>query len=171
MSRQFSDLIKKIGTLRGVPEGALYDSVARQVVLVQSAARLGVPGQTGELRNSIYALTEVIEGGIRGTCYTDKEYAPYVEFGTGPIGEQKHDNISPAVQPVYTQNPWWIHESQIDRADAERYGWFFVDTPDGRFYQCVGQAAQPFMYPALKSREDTIVRNIGADIRKEMEKV
>lgn len=169
--QRLDELLKKFDRLGDVPESVLRSSVARETASVQAKARLGTPGKTGELKNSIHVMTEVFEGGVRGTCFTAKKYAPYVELGTGPIGERDHGKISPVISPAYTQEPWWIHESQIDREDAERYGWPYIDTKDGRFYRCSGQAAQPFMYPALKDNEDAIVKNIGADIKKGVKKL
>ena len=90
-------------------------------------------------------------------------YAPYLEFGTGPKGQENHAGISPEITPAYTQNPWWIHESQVDRRVAEKYHWFYLDTPDGRFYLCTGQPAYPFMYPALKDSQDQILEGMKAD--------
>lgn len=169
--QRLDSLLRKFGKLGDVPAGVLRASVGREIIRVADAARLGVPGYTGELRNSIHTMTEVLEEGVRGTCFTVKRYAPYVEFGTGPVGERSHSGISPAVSPAYTQTPWWIHESQIDREDAERYGWMYIDTEDGRFYRCSGQAAQPFLYPALKNREDAIMKNMADDVRKGVRKV
>lgn len=170
--QRLDSLLEKLVKLGEVPTDVLRVSVGREIMRVADAARLGAPGYTGELRNSIRTMTETLNGGsIRGTCFTVKQYAPYVEFGTGPAGEQNHGGISPAVSPAYTQKPWWIHESQIDRADAERYGWAYIDTEKGRFYRCSGQAAQPFMYPALKDREDAIIRNLSDDVRKGVRKV
>lgn len=86
-----------------------------------------------------------------------------LEFGTGPKGQENHAGISPEITPAYTQNPWWIHESQVDRRVAEKYHWFYMDTPDGRFYLCTGQPAYPFMYPALKDSQDQILEGMKAD--------
>ena len=97
--------------------------------------------------------------------------APYVEFGTGPKGQADHAGISPEVTPVYTQAPWWIHESQIDRRTAEKYRWFYIDTPQGRFYQCTGQPAHPFLYPALHDNEDKILKNMKASFQTNIGKV
>ena len=108
---------------------------------------------------------------IVGAAYTNKAYAGYVEMGTGPKGEANHSGISPVVNPSYTQNPWWIHESQIDKGLAERYHWFYIETEDGRFYQCTGQPAQPFMYPALKNNEDRVVMNMENALKRELRKV
>lgn len=108
---------------------------------------------------------------VTGICYTDKKYGPYVEFGTGPKGQENHEGISPDTTPVYTQSPWWIHEgsgpNEVDRATAEKYGWFYIDTPEGRFYQCTGQPAQPFLYPALKNNEKQIEQVIREELRKQ----
>ena len=108
---------------------------------------------------------------IVGAAYTNKAYAGYVEMGTGPKGEANHSGISPVVNPSYSQNPWWIHESQIDKGLAERYHWFYIETEDGRFYQCTGQPAQPFMYPALKNNEDRVVTNMEKALKRELRKV
>lgn len=134
----------------------LKPAVAKSITFVQSAAKAGCPVHDGELRESIH--TDIQESGesVTGICFTNKEYGPYVEFGTGPKGQAHHEGISPDVTITYSQAPWWIHESQIDSAVAEKYHFFSIETPAGKFYQTSGQAAQPFMYPALKNNEDAI---------------
>lgn len=136
--------------------------------IVQAEAKLLCPVNNGELRNSIHTMVEESPDKTVGICYTNKAYGIFVEFGTGPRGEADHAGISPAVTPVYSMAPWWIHESQIDKADAERYHWFFIDTPEGRFYQCSGQPAKPFMYPALKDNEERVTRNISNYIQRKI---
>ena len=131
----------------------MYDAVSKSIKTVQAEAKTRCPVNDGELRGSIYTAIETSSEKIVGICYTNKKYAQYVEFGTGPKGQKQHAGISPDVAYAYVQSPWWIHESMIGRKTAEKYKWFYVDTPDGRFYQCTGQAAQPFLYPALKNNE------------------
>ena len=89
-----------------------------------------------------------------------------MEFGTGPKGQANHEGISPDAAVSYSQSPWWIHESQVGRETAERYGWSYIDTPDGRFYHCFGQAAHPYMYPALKNNEQEIERIFEEAVKK-----
>ena len=132
------------------------------VQFVRSAAVLLAPvrasGDGGTLRSSIQTRTyKEDDGTYVGEVYTRCQYATYVEFGTGPKGASNHNGISPEVSPSYTLSPWWIHESQLDIGVAEMYHWHYIDTPDGRFYICYGQAAQPFMYPALKDNEKTVL--------------
>lgn len=165
-------LMKKYGKLGSqVAADVMEKAVGASCQMVQKEARQLCPVDMGELRQSIRTLVEVSEEKVMGSVFTNKSYAPYVEFGTGPEGEKSHTGISPAVTPAYAQSPWWIHESQVDVAVAERYHWFYLDTPDGRFYRCSGQAAQPFMYPALKDNEERVTRNISNYIAREIKKV
>lgn len=142
--------------------------VGKAISYVQSAAKANCPVHDGELRESIFATTEQRGDDVQGICYTNKAYGPYVEMGTGPKGQKNHSGISPNVAVSYSQSPWWIHESQIDKSIAEKYHWFSINTPEGKFYQCTGQAAHPFMYPALKDNEQAAVEIIGTEIRSQL---
>lgn len=157
---------KLLDSLGKLSQTDLYGAVARGIKNVQAEAKSLCPVHDGELRDSIYISVENSEDGIRGTCYTNKSYAAYVEFGTGPKGQANHEGISPDVAVSYRQSPWWIHESQVGRETAERYGWPYIDTPDGRFYCCSGQAAQAYMYPALKNNEQEIERIFEEAVKK-----
>jgi HK97 gp10 family phage protein len=164
-------LMKKCSSLNNAVVGpGLEKAVGASIKMVQGEAKLLCPVDDGELRQSIKASVELREDKAIGTAYTNKKYAPYVEFGTGPKGEASHAGISPEFSPAYSQSPWWIHESQVDKETAEKYHWFFIDTPDGRFYQSSGQAAQPFMYPALKNNEDRATRDISGYLKREIRK-
>lgn len=169
-------LMNKYGQLAEQVAGkAVENAVNASCKMVQGEARLLCPvfhgGGGGELRQSIRTSVEKRDETVVGTVYTNKAYAAYVEFGTGKKGEENHAGISPLVTPAYTQSPWWIHESQVDAAVAETYHWFYIDTPEGRFYQSNGQAAQPFMYPALKNNEERATRNISNYLAREIKKV
>lgn len=165
-------LMKKYGQLGEQAAGeAMERAVNASCKSVQAEAKLLCPVSHGELRRSIRTATEQQEDRVIGTIYTNKKYAPYVEFGTGPKGEASHAGISPEVTPVYSQSPWWIHESQVDKKAAETYHWFFIDTKEGRFYQVTGQPAQPFLYPSLKNNEDRVTRSISNYLAREIRKV
>ena len=84
----------------------LLDALKRGTLVVRDTAVLLAPERTyngGELRHSIRRKHERTDDGVRGIVYTNKEYAPYVEFGTGPKGEENHAGISPNFTPTYTQ--------------------------------------------------------------------
>jgi len=169
--KRLDELMQKYGKMaEQVANEAMGRAVGASTKMIQGEAKLLCPVDHGELRQSIKTRVETEEGRTIGVVYTNKSYASYVEFGTGPKGEADHAGISPEVTPAYSQSPWWIHESQVDAETAERYHWFYIDTPDGRFYQCSGQAAQPFMYPALKNNEDRAVRNIRNYLAREIRK-
>lgn len=157
--------------LKQLAEIDMKRAVGEVIQIVRLVATLNCPIDTGELQQDIAADVEGDSIRAIGTCWTNKAYAPYVEFGTGPKGQADHAGISPDVTPVYTQSPWWIHESQVDRRVAEKYRWFYIDAPEGRFYQCTGQPAHPFMYPALHDNEDKILSNMTASFRAEIGKV
>lgn len=146
----------------------LQGAAGRAIKIVQGEAKMLCPVHDGELRDSIHTNTEKGAEYVRSVCYTNKSYGPYVELGTGPKGQEKHEGISPDLSVSYSQSPWWIHESQIDRRTAETYHWFYVDTPQGRFYQCAGQAAQPFMYPALKNQSDKVTEIFDEEMRRRL---
>ena len=78
-----AQLIKKMQAMRAggdVLDRALLKAGER----VRAKAVLLCPVNTGELRNSI-KVTKVAAGKI--TVGTNKEYAVFVEFGTGTLGD------------------------------------------------------------------------------------
>lgn len=154
------ELIRQLGSLERVPDAAARVGVSWGIKLVESSARALCPVNDGELRDSIASMVDSKQEVIRGSCYTNKSHAPYVEFGTGQKGQESHEGISPMISPTYTKTPWWIHESQIDKKTAEEYHMFAIKTKNGIFYRSSGQAAQPFMYPALKNNEDVVIKQI-----------
>lgn len=171
MIKGYLELERKLAMLEQVADSEMEQIVGRQAKRIQAEAKLLCPVHDGELRNSIKSSVQREGDYVIGTAYTNKAYGPYVELGTGPKGEASHAGISPAVSVAYSQSPWWIHESQVDKKTAEEYHWLSIDTPDGKFYQCSGQPAQPFMYPALKNNEDRVVQNMENALKREFRKV
>ena len=165
MIKGLKELDRKLSAIGNM---SMHSAVDKGIQFVQGAAKENCPSNNGELRESIFTKVYDSSDNTIGTCYTNKSYGPYVEFGTGPKGQESHVGISPNVDVMYSQSPWWIHESQIDQSVAEKYHWFYIDTPDGRFYQCSGQAAQPFMYPALKNNENAVTSIIKDELQKEI---
>lgn len=164
-----NSLMKKYGAMAKLVVGQnMEKAIGRGTHIVEAQAKLMCPVNDGELRQSIKTSVEKQDGKVTGTVYTNKKYASYVELGTGPKGEANHAGISPEVSPSYSQSPWWIHESQIDKDTAEKYHWPYRDTARGRFYQCSGQPASPFMYPALKNNEKRVTRSVSDYLAKKI---
>lgn len=150
LMRQFNQL--------GSMDPIVYKAVKKQAEVVRGVAvKLcpvyspkgdPIPGvSSGELRGSIFTEVHQDADATIGSVYTNKEYAPYVEFGTGPVGQANHAGISPAVPVAYVQE-----------------GWVWPDV-EGGFHYTEGQPAQPFMYPALKTMEDHVVKALAADLQ------
>lgn len=145
-------LMRKFNEL-GSMEPIVTKAVKKQAEIVRAVAVRLCPVDTGELRGSIYSKVEQDAGSTIGTVYTNKQYAAYVEFGTGPVGQANHAGISPEMAVSYTQE-----------------GWVWPDT-EGGFHYTEGQPAQPFMYPALKSMEKRVVAGLAADLQADIQKV
>lgn len=160
----------KLGKMENVTS-VLQSAMGKEIMRVRNAAARDCPVNHTELQESIMTMVQPYNGGIRAACYTNARHAAYVEFGTGPQGQEHHEGISPNVQPTYTQQGWWFPGKDIDPADAEKYHWPKSEGPDGVFYYTDGQPAQPFMYPALKRNEDTIKANLSAALKTEIKKV
>ena len=159
--------------LKDLSDISIRKGVGKGISLVQADAKSNCGGfkqSTGELMGSIFISLEGGGDTVVGTCFTDKEYATYVEFGTGPVGQRKHEGISPDVNVAYSQNGWIIPGGAMDREKAERYKLGVLEDKDGNpiGYMTNGQPAKPFMYPALKDNEDEIVRIIAKEVKKQL---
>ena len=122
--------------------------------VVQADARRLVPVRDGELRTSIKTRAKMEGDKAVGEVYTNLKYAPYVEFGTGPKGQENHSGISPEVSVAYRSSPWYVHEDQINVGP-------YHFSKRGEFYKMYGQPAQPYLYPALKDNHDRVSSNIS----------
>ena len=145
-------LIKKLNAIGGNANKVLETSIAKQTKLVQGEAKDLCPVHSGDLRKNIFTDVKSENEKITGKVFTNIEYAPYVEFGTGKKGEASSGDKYPG--PLsYKQDKWK------------------VNIPDVGVRWIEGQPAQPFLYPALKNNEDLIKKNIKEDIKKEIERL
>ena len=163
-------LMRKFNKL-GSMEPIVAKAVKKQAERVRGVAVKLCPANHGELRGSIHTKVEQDSDSTIGCVYTNKEYAAYVEFGTGPEGQANHEGISPNVPVTYTQEPWWFPGDKVNPSDADKYHWPQSSNGEKTFYFTNGQPAQPFMYPALKSMEKYVVSGIAADLQAGIKKV
>lgn len=136
--------------------------------VIQPHAKMLCPVNYGELRQSISVKVDKDGDGVIGMVYTNKPYAMYVEFGTGPVGKENHNGVCPEVNVSYSQNGWYIPGDKISSADAERYHFPKTEGEEMDFYYTQGQPAQPFMYPALHSNRERVTRNINNYIQRKV---
>ena len=164
--KEWGDAIVHISEVGSDPK---YVTQAGNVAL--SAAKMLCSGflvSSGELRNSIGMTITQDAHGIHAHVGTNKRYANYVEFGTGPKGMAHHSGVSPEVAVTYTMSPWWIHESQVAPDVPQVYHWPYIDTEQGRFYKCSGQPAHPYIYPAFHDNEATLKQILAGGFKEAM---
>lgn len=113
--------------------------MVQATTLVHAQAKSLAPVDTGNLAGSIHMKVTNRGENLEGRVYTNLQYAPYVEFGTGIKGNGSYPYKVEGLNLSYRNTPW-------------------IFTPDGgeTFYQTKGQIAQPYMYPALKQNEKYI---------------
>lgn len=143
-------LIKK---LDNIANADLTEKMNKAVALVHGQAKALAPADTGALRESIHMEVKRDGKKVIGRVYTNLNYAPYVEFGTGIKGNGTYPYKTKDFSLSYRSTPW-------------------VYTPDGgeTFYRTKGQVAQPYMYPALKRNEKKIQAMFKEAVKEQIEK-
>ena len=123
--------------------------------LVLASAIAFVPVDEGTLRSSIRAEVKKTKSEVIGKVFTNLEYAPYVEFGTGKVGDGSYPH-----KPTDLTSPLSYRQT----------GWVYYDAKQSKFIYTSGQVAQPYMYPALatnkKRIKELIVEHYNKEIRK-----
>ena len=117
----------------------LKEKIIQATKVVHAQAKELAPVDTGNLAGSIHQEVKLRGENLEGRVFTNIQYAPYVEFGTGIKGNGSYPYKVEGLNLSYRDSSW-------------------VYTPDGgeTFYRTKGQVAQPFMYPALKQNEKYI---------------
>ena len=105
----------------------LQRAMAAACAEVQSSARQKAPSDTGNLRRSIDF--EVADDGGEGVIFSNAEYAPYVEIGTGIYSSKGSGR----------QTPWRYEGS---------HGWVTTS----------GNRPQPFLEPAAMENQSEIAK-------------
>lgn len=145
-------LMKKFNALGGNANKVLETSIAKQTKLVQGEAKDLCPVDSGDLQQRIYTDVKSQQSKVIGKVFTNVEYAAYVEFGTGKKGEESGGDKYPG--PLsYRQDKW------------------LANIPDVGYRWVEGQAAQPYLYPALKNNEELVKKNIASDLEKKIREV
>ena len=103
----------------------LYKAMAEACAVVRNDAITNAPQQTGALKRSIDF--EVSADGTEGVVFSNLEYAPYVEVGTGRYASKGGGRDTP-----------WRYENKD--------GWVTTE----------GQRAQPYLEPALQQNTSKI---------------
>lgn len=105
----------------------LSQAMAKACAVVQKSAREKAPSDTGALRRSIDF--EVESNGTEGVVFSNLEYAPYVEIGTGIHSSKGNGRKTP-----------WAYEGS--------HGWVTTS----------GNKPQPFLEPAAMESQSEIAK-------------
>lgn len=142
-------LLKRLNNLS---KTNLKETMNKATAIVQGSAKALASVDTGNLRNSIHMKVTVTSNGCQGKVYTNVEYAPFVEFGTGIKGNGTYPYKLKNISLAYRDSPW-------------------IYTPDGKkFYYTKGQKAQPFMYPALEQNKKLIKKMFHEELKDKLNK-
>lgn len=86
-------LEKVLATLSGLSGNAKESckkGLERGAKKIQKNAKYLAPVKTGHLRNSIKTKSQTTQDGAEAQVFSNLEYAPYVEFGTGQRGTESN---------------------------------------------------------------------------------
>lgn len=106
-------------------------------LVVENEAKRLCPVNTGDLRNSI---THEVHNDV-GIVGTNKEYAPYVEFGTGIF----------AVEGNGRDTPWSYQDDK------------------GEWHTTVGQKPQPFLETAIQTKKKLVIKEFNDEITRQIQ--
>ena len=126
-------LISKLKAGRDDSDRVIERGLLKAGEKTRSRAVLLCPVQTGELRNSIRVQKTAP---LTVSVGTNKEYAPYVEYGTGTAGDP-----------------------EVPHTSKESWRW---QDEQGNWHTSHGQPPQPFLRPAVREQEayETVAEEI-----------
>lgn len=84
------ELLATLSGLGGNVKESARKGLERGAKKIQKNAKFLAPVDTGRLRNSIKTKSEITQDGAKAQVFTNVEYAPYVEFGTGEKGRESN---------------------------------------------------------------------------------
>lgn len=100
-----SDLTKKLAALKNIEKDPRIDkALGRGAARVQAAVKMLTPVDTGNLRNKIFVAHEKM---MEYAVTTNVEYAVYVEYGTGKLGD-------PTV-PHTSKESWTYYSDKLQK--------------------------------------------------------
>ena len=125
--------------------------------VVREAKKL-CPVDTGELRGSIRAEVNKDASAVTGTVGSSKEYAVYVEMGTGDKGRESGGNGSP-VKASYRTGGWFVPLKKTEMIEDT-----IVKESNG--FWTTGQPARPYLWPAWKANREKVLASIRRAVLK-----
>ena len=84
------ELLANLSGLGANAKESCRKGLERGAKKIQKNAKYLAPVKTGHLRNSIKTESQTTQDGAEAQVFSNLEYAPYVEFGTGQIGSESN---------------------------------------------------------------------------------
>ena len=84
------ELLANISGLGGDVKESCRKALERGAKKIQRNAKNFAPVKTGNLRSSIKTKSQITQDRVEAQVFTNLEYAPYVEFGTGQKGNESN---------------------------------------------------------------------------------
>lgn len=166
MAKVIANVGNLLRRLKSIANVDLEEVVKTATVLVHGQAVMLAPVNNGLLRESIHMSVKKTDQEVIGRVYTNNEYAPYVEFGTGIRGNGTYKYNVKGLSLSYRNSPWFIPAEKISDSTAEKYHFQKITFANGTsYYISYGQVAQPFMYPALDMNKDFINNSIAKGVK------
>lgn len=162
-------LIKKLNASNemvqaGIKKGSL---MAGQRITVD--AKVKVAKNTGNLANTIRVEQRSTLNYEETVVSTNSNYAQFIEFGTGPVGKASKKDLPKGLSLTYKNVGWFVNVK--DFPDYAKYGFKPIENKDGeQFIYTRGQAAKPFMMPAVRANIKRIPKIFKDTIKTELEK-
>lgn len=137
MNIEVEGLDKLIAKLEHMDDG-MYGKMKDACNFLENVASEKAPKDTGRLRGSIENKVEKVGNEIVGTVFTNVEYAPYQEYGTGLFATNGDGRKTP-----------WVYENAKGEVVFTR-----------------GNRPHPFMGPALRENKSVILQFLkeGLDV-------
>ena len=100
-----SDILKKLEALKNIEKDPRIDkALGRGAARIQGAVKMLTPVDTGNLRNKIFLAHEKM---MEYAVTTNVEYAVFVEYGTGKLGD-------PSV-PHTSKDHWTYYSDKLQK--------------------------------------------------------
>ena len=163
---------------------AMFAELLKGALLIEGRARRRAPVDLGQLRASLTHSGLLPRGDALVVAIgTNDRKAPFVEFGTGPLGRRSKltETAREAMRELgYEHGPRggfppvdligaWAKRRGItkgmDDDEAESVAFAIA-----RAIRAHGTPAQPFLFPAFEESRKEIERGIGAAVRAEVER-
>ena len=136
-------LQKKLNTIKNLEKDPRVDkSLGRGAARMQAAVKMLTPVDTGNLRNKIF-LDHKKQN--EWSVETNVEYAPYVEFGTGKLGDP---------EVPHTSKESWVYYSEKLRKFITTHG----QKPVGMFRKGFKNSNEA-VYKIVRKEVEEIIRN------------